>query len=153
VLGGQGCRAAAPTPEARVLAAVADSASGNAHDLRGRAGRPLMIDVGSFARHGEAFGAPVSKRQMEASIRSPHRDAREREAIRCARVHSYCRVWHDGVYVRMDSLARAGSGGFSAFVTCVWPDRRLLGMVHLRVDVRRQGAGWLVSPPAVEWIT
>ena len=151
-------REAAPTPEARVLAAVANvvtvPSSAGVCCFAGSAG-PLMIDVGSFAaRAPEAFGAPVSKRQVEASLRRPHRDVRQGDAIRCTRViRARCRVWHDGVYVRMDSVTRGGAGGFSAFVTTVWPHRGLLGMAHLRVDVRRRGAGWHVSQPTLEWIT
>ena len=149
---------AAPTAEARVLAAIANVVT--APGPRGVCchadiARPLVIDVGSFARVApEAFGAPVSKRQVAVTLRPGYQDVGEMVAVRCIPIlRTRCHVWHDGVYVRMDSVVRGASGEFSAFVTITWPDRGLLGMARVRVDVRRRGTGWLVSAPTLLDIT
>jgi hypothetical protein len=152
------CGEATPTVEARVLAAIANAVT--APGPRGVCchadlDRPLVIDVGSFARAAqEAFGAPVSKRQVAATLRPGYQDVGEAVAVRCIHViRSRCHVWHDGVFVRMESVARGAGGDFSAFVLIAWPDRGLLGMARVRVDVRRRGAGWLVSAPTLLDIT
>jgi hypothetical protein len=155
----QACRRVEPpTTEARVLAAIANVVTAPGPQgvcCYADAARPLTIDVGSFARAApEAFGAPVSKRQVAATLRPGYQDVGETVAVRCIHViRSRCHVWQNGVYVRMESVARGASGEFSAFVTTVWPDRGLLGMARVRVDVRRRGAGWFVSAPTLLDIT
>jgi hypothetical protein len=161
-LGGvQGCRhEAAATPESRLLAEIANVAGVHGRGYVGRRdGGPLMIDVGSFARYGRpVFGADVSKRQIEASLRAPYHDARERFAVRCWYLPYRCHIWRDGVFVRVDSVTRRRGGGFDVFVTCFGTDdhhrsRRLLSFAGLRIEVRRAGAGWVVSPPVLVDIT
>jgi hypothetical protein len=155
----QACRRVEPpTAEARVLAAIANVVT--APGPRGVCchadiDRPLVIDVGSFARAApEAFGAPVSKRQVAATLRPGYQDAGGAVAVRCIPIlRTRCHVWHDGVYVRMESVVRGAGGEFSAFVAIVWPDRGLLGMARVRVDVRRRGTGWFVSAPTLLDIT
>jgi hypothetical protein len=160
----QACRrepAVPPTAESRVLAEIANVAGlrGIAHlgtpDDRGA----LLIDVASFARYGRpVLGVDVSKRQVAASLVPPYRDATERFAVRCQRLPDRCRIWRDGVYVRLDSVARRPGGGFSAIVTCLGTDYRhrgrpLLSMAGLRFEVRPAGSGWVVSPPVLVDIT
>ncbi|HVG44056.1 MAG TPA: hypothetical protein VM890_04975 [Longimicrobium sp.] len=159
----QACRPVAPVPptaESRVLAEIANVAGLRGYSHVGLPdGGPLMIDVASFARYGRpVLGADVSKRQVEASLVSPYRDATERFAVRCQRLPHRCRIWRDGVYVRLDSVARRRGGGFYAFVTCFGTDYRhrnrpLLSMAGLRLAVRPSGAGWVVSPPVLVDIT
>jgi hypothetical protein len=158
LVGLQACgREAAPTAQSRVLAEIANVAGRGRYE--GSPGGPLMIDVGSFARYGlPVLGADVSKRQIQASLRTPYRDANERFAVRCAYLPYRCRIWRDGAYVRMDSAAHRSGGGFSAFVTCFWTDYRhrdrpLLGMAELRIEVRRVGSRWVVSEPVLIGIT
>ena len=113
----------------------------------------------SCTRYGlPVLGADVSKRQVEASLRTPHRDAGARSALHCAYFPYRCHTWHGGVFVRMDSVARRPGGGFDAFVTCYGTDHRgrsrtLLSFAGLRIEVRRVGAGWVVSPPILVDIT
>jgi hypothetical protein len=149
---------AAPTAEARVLAVIANAVT--APGPRGvcchaDTDRPLLIDVGSFARAApEAFGAPVSKRQVAATLRPGYQDMGEWTAVRCVPIlRTRCHVWNGAVFVRMESVARGAGGEFSAFVTIVWPNRGLLGMARVRVDVRRRGTGWIVSAPTLLDIT
>jgi hypothetical protein len=160
VVGGlQACRReAVPTPESRVLAEVASVASTHAlHNGDRVPAQPLMIDVESFSARGSAgFGTRISERQMEASLPMPHRVARQSVAVRCRRLPFSCRVLHDGVFMRMDSVTRT-PGGISAFVTYIWThegsERSLLGMAQVRIDAGRAGSGWRLSPPALVWIT
>jgi hypothetical protein len=155
----QAChREAVPTVESRALAEMVSAASIHSlHNGDRVPAQPLMIDVESFAAHGSAgFGTRVSERQVEASLPMPHQVARRSVAVRCRRLPFSCRVLHDGVFMQMDSVTRSADG-FSAYVTYVWTDRgssrSLLGMAQVRIDARRAGGGWRLSPPALIWIT
>ena len=151
---------AAPTAESRLLAEIANVAGmrGIAH-VGLPAGGPLLIDAASFARYGRpVLGAEVSKRQLQASLVSPYRDATERFAVRCWYFPYRCRIWRDGVYVHLDSVTRRPGGGFYAYVTCSGTDYRhrdrpLLSAAWLRIEVKRSGAGWVVSEPVLDGIT
>lgn len=118
----------------------------------GRPTGPMYVDVTSFLHGSRLFNDTVSAAEIDAEVQVPYRKASYDQAIRCEGNYprSSCRVLNDGIYVRMDSIARDRKDVrvFLSIVSDIdfGPEKKLCG-VESELLFRAVPEGWAYLGP------
>jgi hypothetical protein len=116
---------------------------------------PLFVDVNSFlAYRAEIESSPAVRRSASALLPPGTSPVRGWGAVRCKFFADKCVGREDGLYVRLDSLERNGSGTMDAFVTYRWSERLRsgppgLGEAEIRLELRSEGSRWKLARKTV----